>query len=107
MQERKRLLVNHERELKEITRNARSNGHSLESKIAAAQKAVDETLTELKRIITEITNVGVEIKDVDMALVDFPSNREGRVVNLCWHVGEDDIAFWHETTTGFGNRQPL
>jgi hypothetical protein len=39
--------------------------------------------------------------------VDFPSYREGREVYLCWVRGELAIGFWHETDTGFGNRQPL
>ena len=40
-------------------------------------------------------------------LVDFPAEREGRRVYLCWRLGEDDVAWFHEVTTGFSGRQPL
>jgi hypothetical protein len=54
-----------------------------------------------------IASLGVEIKDLDRGLCDFPSLREGRVVYLCWLLGEDDIEWWHDLETGFAGRQPL
>lgn len=107
LREQRQRLSEQERLLREVRRTARSNGHSLESKIAAAQAAVDETIEGVRQRITDVTKLGVEIKDLDMALVDFPARREGRIINLCWHVDEDDIGFWHETDTGFASRQPL
>ncbi|HUX86133.1 MAG TPA: DUF2203 family protein [Chloroflexota bacterium] len=42
-----------------------------------------------------------------MGLVDFPAERDGRVVYLCWRRGEDQIHYWHELDAGFAGRQPL
>jgi hypothetical protein len=50
---------------------------------------------------------GIVLRDADSGLVDFPSEREGRVIQLCWRLGEDRVAFWHEIDAGFGNRKPL
>jgi hypothetical protein len=55
----------------------------------------------------EILGLGVEIKDFDQGLVDFPSRRDERVVYLCWRRGEDNIEWWHDLDAGFAGRQPL
>ncbi len=57
--------------------------------------------------VQEIMEQGVEIKDFDKGLCDFPHMRDGRVVYLCWMKGEDTIEWWHDTDTGFAGRQPL
>jgi hypothetical protein len=54
-----------------------------------------------------ISELGVLVKDLDMGLVDFLGTRNGRDVFLCWHHGEDDIAYWHEINSGFAGRQQL
>jgi len=54
-----------------------------------------------------IEEMGVQIKDFDRGLCDFPHLREGRVVLLCWQNGEDRIEWWHEVEGGFAGRQPL
>jgi hypothetical protein len=56
----------------------------------------------------ELEALGVQLKDYDRGLLDFPSMREGRVVLLCWQLGEGDrIEWWHDLETGFGGRQPI
>ncbi|MBL8189912.1 MAG: DUF2203 domain-containing protein [Acidobacteria bacterium] len=57
--------------------------------------------------VQEIMELGVEIKDFDKGLCDFPHMRDGRVVYLCWMKGEDTIEWWHDTDAGFAGRQPL
>jgi hypothetical protein len=47
------------------------------------------------------------VKDVQLGLLDFPSEREGRVVFLCWRYGEPEVAHWHEVDTGYAARKPL
>ena len=54
-----------------------------------------------------IHSLGVEIKDIERGLCDFPALREGRVVYLCWVLGEDRVAWWHDIEAGFAGRQPL
>ena len=48
-----------------------------------------------------------QIKDMDQGLCDFPYKRHGRVVYLCWRLGEESIGYWHEIETGFAGREPL
>jgi hypothetical protein len=50
---------------------------------------------------------GIVLRDADSGLVDFPAERDGRVIQLCWRLGEERVAFWHEVDAGFGNRKPL
>jgi hypothetical protein len=57
--------------------------------------------------IGRIQDLGVILKDLDMGLLDFPHEREGRVVFLCWHPPEERVEFWHEIETGYAGRQPL
>ncbi|HZP82078.1 MAG TPA: DUF2203 domain-containing protein [Chthonomonadaceae bacterium] len=64
-------------------------------------------IAELQTLITQITDAGIEIKDLARGLVDFPHWREGEEVYLCWLYGEDDIAYWHTLDGGFAGRTPL
>jgi hypothetical protein len=57
--------------------------------------------------IESIREEGVLLKDLDTGLLDFPHEREGRVVFLCWHPPEESVGFWHEIETGYPGRQPL
>ncbi len=57
--------------------------------------------------LQSILSLGVEIKDLDRGLCDFPHMREGRIVYLCWQRGEETIEWWHDTDAGFAGRQPL
>jgi hypothetical protein len=57
--------------------------------------------------LSQLDQTGVLLKGIDEGLLDFPSERDGRVVYLCWRMGEDTISFWHEVDTGFSGRQPL
>jgi len=65
-------------------------------------------LCEIGAIVNELTELGIQLKDQSRGLIDFPSLREGRVVLLCWQLGEpDEIEWWHETEAGFAGRQPI
>jgi len=65
-------------------------------------------LYKIGKLTTEIGEIGVEMKDYSRGLIDFPHMKNGRVVFLCWQLGEDDeIAWWHETDAGFAGRQRL
>ncbi|MBL8207360.1 MAG: DUF2203 domain-containing protein [Blastocatellia bacterium] len=57
--------------------------------------------------LQRIHSLGVEIKDMERGLCDFPALHEGRVVYLCWLLGEDRIEWWHDLEAGFAGRQPL
>jgi len=65
-------------------------------------------LTELTTQVTNLEALGVQLKDFERGLVDFPSLRDGRVVLLCWQVGEgDELEWWHDVDAGFAGRTPL
>ena len=65
-------------------------------------------LLSLAERTSELETLGVQLKDYDRGLLDFPSLREGRVVLLCWQLGEGDrIEWWHDLETGFAGRQPI
>lgn len=57
--------------------------------------------------IERIRELGVLLKDLDMGLLDFPHERDGRVVFLCWHPPEERVGYWHEIQEGYAGRQPL
>jgi len=65
-------------------------------------------LVRLAENAGQLESLGVQLKDYERGLVDFPSLREGRVVLLCWQLGEgDQIEWWHDLEAGFAGRQPL
>jgi hypothetical protein len=67
-----------------------------------------KTLTQLGEWVAGLERMGVQIKDYERGLVDFPAMREGRVVLLCWQLGEgESIEWWHDVEAGFAGRQPL
>jgi hypothetical protein len=49
----------------------------------------------------------VVVRDPSTGLVDFPAERDGEPVYLCWRLGEDEVAHWHDRDSGFSSRQPL
>jgi hypothetical protein len=87
---------------------ARTNGHAdHQSSFGEGQSARSELMAEINAELVKIHELGVELKDPALGLIDFPSLRDGRVVYLCWRLGESAIEYWHETDTGFAGRQPL
>jgi hypothetical protein len=58
--------------------------------------------------VGELETLGVQLKDYERGLIDFPAMRDGRIVLLCWQLGEGDrIEWWHDVDAGFAGRQPL
>ena len=91
--------------LARLTPTMRSNGHAAEA--AAQERRLRDLTVALATGVRRITGQGVEIKDLDHGLIDFPSLRGNRVVYLCWRLGEGSIAYWHEIDAGFAGRRPL
>ena len=60
---------------------------------------------KLDFLLHQVQDMGIEIKDLTIGLVDFPALREDRVVYLCWKYGEERVEFWHELESGFSSRQ--
>lgn len=62
---------------------------------------------QLQGTAAQLTQLGIEVKDPERGLIDFHSEREGRVVFLCYLLGEPDLMYWHEVDAGFAGRQRL
>jgi hypothetical protein len=64
-------------------------------------------LQQMNAQLERVQKLGIQIKDIDRGLVDFPSIRKGREVFLCWELEEDDIEFWHDLDCGYAGRERL
>ena len=99
---RRRLSV-HRNQAKLAAEGAEQGGGGMEGGGLYAK-----ILTKLTDEMAELDGIGVQLKDFDRGLVDFPSLREGRVVLLCWQLGEgDQLEWWHDMDAGFAGRTPL
>ncbi len=57
--------------------------------------------------VEKLEELGVRVKDLDLGLLDFPAQRDGLEVELCWHVGEDAVRYWHGLGEGYAGRKPI
>jgi hypothetical protein len=97
-------------ELEEVQTLIGGNGGSLDpSRIGELQEAVAHAAADLAGLVDEIQELGVQVKDLDRGLVDFPTRHpeSGETVLLCWELGEDEVAHWHDLEEGFAGRKPL
>ena len=62
---------------------------------------------KMEDCVEELETIGCQLKDFEMGLVDFPSERDGEPILLCWRLGEEEVSFWHSLEGGFGGRRPL
>jgi hypothetical protein len=62
---------------------------------------------EVRRLIDTVEQAGIVLRDIDRGLVDFPALIDGREVYLCWELGEEEVAYWHDLEGGYGGRKPL
>jgi hypothetical protein len=96
-----------QQQLAELEAKGRGNGHGLENDVDRVRLAQQKAATEINAIIERVRGMGIEVKDLDIGLIDFPSRLDGREVYLCWKLGEEHIEWWHELHTGYAGRQPL
>ena len=68
---------------------------------------VQRAAKEIAGFVGELTELGVECKDLERGLMDFAGERDGRTVYFCWERGEEAVEHWHELDAGFSGRQPL
>lgn len=85
-----------------------SGGMKVDVGSVAKQRAELEThLVRVRESIAEIDSIGVQVKDMEGGLLDFPCSLDGQTVLLCWRMGEPSIEHWHTVEGGFQGRQPL
>ena len=71
------------------------------------EKEAQELAREIDGYQKELEELGIQLKDRRLGLVDFPSELSGKRVYLCWRLGEGEVQFWHEEDAGYAGRQPL
>jgi hypothetical protein len=85
-----------------------SGGMRVNSTMVAKQRAeMEDHLKRVRDSVAEIDSIGVQVKDLDSGLLDFPCRLDDQVVLLCWRLGEPSIEHWHTQEAGFKGRQPL
>ena len=77
------------------------------AEVAEKAAQLDALVEQMTRKISELEDLGVEVKDLDFGLVDFPAERYGESVVLCWRFGEPEVAFWHKPNEGYNGRKSL
>ena len=70
-------------------------------------RQVGVAFLEVRRLLETIEQAGIVLRDIDRGLVDFPSLLDDREIYLCWELGEDAVAYWHDLDAGYGGREPL
>ena len=85
----------------------REAGNPYSDELAAIEAEVEKEAQRLRGFIEELIELGVEPKSAMEGLIDFPSLHDGRVVFLCWKLGEPEVMHWHEIDAGFAGRQSI
>jgi hypothetical protein len=105
----KKLIQQIEKEFQDARhRILLSGGLQVDAPALAHRRAQrDKAVQDAKDALAEIHAVGVQVKDLDMGLLDFPCAVEDEVVLLCWKYGEEKIQYWHGREEGFKGRKPI
>ncbi len=107
--ESKGLIEEIDQEFADLGQRIFLNGGTLvDMRACAARKAERErAIQSAKDTLSEINAIGVQVKDLDIGLLDFPCLMDGEIVLLCWKMGEPTISHWHGTEEGYSGRKPL
>jgi hypothetical protein len=105
----KKLIEEVDAEVQETSHRIFLNGGTMVNVVhlAARKAAREKAMQRIKDAVAEIDATGVQVKDIDIGLLDFPCKVDGEIVLLCWKLGETKIGFWHDTTSGFAGRKPI
>ncbi len=98
-----------ESEMQELSQRIFMSGGMYVNVAKAARRRAEreKALQEARDTLAEIDEIGVQVKDLEKGLLDFPSVMDGRTVLLCWKMGEKEIGYWHSEEDGFAGRKPL
>jgi hypothetical protein len=107
VEHRRRLLSATARRATLVSQIQGNGGGITPSDLAELEVEVDRQASALQRCVDKLGGLGVQVKDLDAGLVDFPSLRDGEDVLLCWKVGEEAVEHWHGLEEGFAGRKPL
>jgi hypothetical protein len=87
-----------------VAASGRAADAEIANRLANEAQAIARDIESFRR---ELADLGIQIKDPGIGLIDFPSTMGNRQVFLCWRLGEPDVGFWHELNAGYAGRQPL
>ena len=105
----KKLIEAVDAELQELAHRVFLRGGILVNIVQMARRKAEreKTIQRVKDALAEIDATGVQVKDLDIGLLDFPCEVDGRTVLLCWKLGEKGITHWHGVSEGFAGRKPI
>src|SRR5579864_5051640 len=105
--ESKQLMEDADQEFQDLAHRIFLNGGTLVNVVYIARRKAEreKAIQRLKDTVAEIHATGVQVKDLDVGLLDFPCVASGEIVLLCWKLGESKITHWHSTTEGFAGRK--
>ena len=105
----KKLIEEVEAEQQELTHRVFLNGGTFLNVVPLARRKAERVKAEqrAKDALAEIDAIGVQVKDLDIGLLDFPCEVDGQVILLCWKLGEKSITHWHGVSEGFAGRKPV
>jgi hypothetical protein len=105
----KKVMEEVEAEMQALTHRIFLNGGTHVDVVATARRKAERAKAEqsAKDALAEIDSIGVQVKDIDIGLLDFPCEVEGQIVLLCWKMGENSITHWHSPEEGFAGRKPI
>jgi hypothetical protein len=105
----KKLIEQVDAEMQETAHKVFLNGGMLLNVVHLARRKAEreKALQRVKDALAEIDAMGVQVKDLDLGLLDFPCRVDGEIVLLCWKLGEKGIAHWHGTEEGYAGRKPI
>jgi len=103
----KKLMEEVEAEQQALAHRVFLNGGTYLDVVPLARRKAERVKAEQRArdALAEIDSIGVQVKDLNIGLLDFPCEVEGRVVLLCWKLGEKAITHWHGTEEGFAGRK--
>ena len=107
--EGKKLIEAADAETQELTQRILLNGGMSLNVVALARRKVqrEKAMQRVKDAMGEIDAMGVQVKDLDIGLLDFPCEVDSEIILLCWKLGEKDITHWHGVSEGFAGRKPI
>lgn len=90
----------------ELHRSLAGNGSASPADEARQEAEVGGLREGIRGLLMHLDKLGIEVRDLEMGLVDFPGERDGRPVWLCWRLSDPQVAFWHTTEEGYSSRKP-
>ena len=87
--------------------STKAEGRTSDAELRVLRLRMQGVIDQMQAGVARIDELGITLREIETGLIDFPALASGRQIWLCWRLGEDDVAWWHELAEGFGNRHAL